>query len=41
MLIAMGDEMKKIIGLEMLADDYLVKTFNTRELLASVKAVLR
>jgi len=41
MLTAMGDEMDKIIGLEMGADDYLAKPFNPRELLARVKAVLR
>ena len=41
MLTAMSDEMDKIIGLEMGADDYLAKPFNPRELLARVKAVLR
>jgi two-component system OmpR family response regulator len=41
MLTAMGDEMDKIIGLEMGADDYLAKPFNPRELLARIKAVLR
>lgn len=41
MLTAMGDEMDKIIGLEMGADDYLSKPFNPRELLARIKAVLR
>jgi len=41
MLTAMSDEMDKIIGLEMGADDYLSKPFNPRELLARIKAVLR
>jgi two-component system, OmpR family, response regulator len=41
MLTAMGDEVDRIIGLEMGADDYLVKVANPRELLARVRAVLR
>jgi len=41
MLTAMGEEMDRIIGLEMGADDYLAKPFNPRELLARIKAVLR
>ncbi|WP_345009757.1 response regulator [Pseudaeromonas paramecii] len=41
MLTAMGEEMDKIIGLEMGADDYLAKPFNPRELLARIRAVLR
>lgn len=41
MLTAMGEEMDRIIGLEMGADDYLPKPFNPRELLARIKAVLR
>ncbi|CAK0762871.1 DNA-binding dual transcriptional regulator OmpR [Azospirillaceae bacterium] len=41
MLTAIGDETDRIIGLEMGADDYLVKPFNPRELLARIKAVLR
>ncbi len=41
MLTAMGDDIDKIIGLEMGADDYLAKPFNIRELLARIKAVLR
>ncbi|WP_026376207.1 two-component system response regulator OmpR [Aestuariibacter salexigens] len=41
MLTAKGDEVDRIIGLEMGADDYLPKPFNPRELLARVKAVLR
>lgn len=40
-LSAKGDELDRIIGLEMGADDYLPKPFNTRELLARVKAILR
>lgn len=41
MLTAMGDDMDRIVGLEMGADDYLPKPFNPRELLARIKAVLR
>jgi two-component system, OmpR family, response regulator len=41
MLTAMGDEVDRIIGLEMGADDYLAKAANPRELLARVRAVLR
>jgi two-component system OmpR family response regulator len=41
MLTAKGDDIDRIIGLEMGADDYLPKPFNPRELLARVKAVLR
>lgn len=41
MLTAKGDEVDRIIGLEMGADDYLPKPFNPRELLARIKAVLR
>jgi two-component system OmpR family response regulator len=40
-LTAMGDHTDRIVGLEIGADDYLVKPFNARELLARVKAVLR
>ena len=40
-LTAMADETDRIIGLELGADDYLVKPFNPRELLARVRAVLR
>jgi len=40
-LSARGDEIDRIIGLEMGADDYLPKPFNPRELLARIKAVLR
>ncbi|SBS24669.1 Transcriptional regulatory protein OmpR [Marinomonas spartinae] len=41
MLTANSDEMDRIIGLEMGADDYLAKPFNPRELLARIKAILR
>ncbi|WP_137043588.1 response regulator [Pseudolabrys sp. FHR47] len=41
MLTAKGDDVDRIIGLEMGADDYLVKPFNPRELLARIRAVLR
>jgi two-component system OmpR family response regulator len=40
-LSAKGEEVDRILGLEMGADDYLAKPFNARELLARVKAVLR
>lgn len=40
-LSARGEEMDKIIGLEVGADDYLSKPFNPRELLARIRAVLR
>jgi two-component system, OmpR family, response regulator len=40
-LTARGEEIDRIIGLEMGADDYLSKPFNPRELLARIKAVLR
>ncbi|QYM79853.1 response regulator transcription factor [Horticoccus luteus] len=41
MLTARGDEMDRIVGLEVGADDYVPKTFSTRELLARLRAVLR
>ncbi len=41
MLTARGDEIDRIVGLEMGADDYLPKPFNPRELLARISAVLR
>lgn len=41
MLTAKGEEIDRIIGLEMGADDYIAKPFNPRELLARIRAVLR
>ena len=41
MVTAKGEDVDKIIGLELGADDYLAKPFNTRELIARIKAVLR
>ena len=41
MLTAKGDEIDRIVGLEMGADDYLPKPFNPRELVARIQAVLR
>lgn len=41
MLTARGDDIDKILGLELGADDYIVKPFNPRELVARIKAVLR
>lgn len=41
LLTAMADETDRIVGLELGADDYLVKPFNPRELLARIRAVLR
>jgi two-component system OmpR family response regulator len=41
MLTARGEEVERIIGLEMGADDYLAKPFSPRELLARVKSILR
>jgi DNA-binding response OmpR family regulator len=41
MMTARGDDIDKIVGLELGADDYVAKPFNTRELMARVKAVLR
>lgn len=41
MLTALGDEADRIVGLEIGADDYLPKTFSSRELLARLRAVTR
>jgi DNA-binding response OmpR family regulator len=41
MLTAKGEEIDKVLGLELGADDYMTKPFSLRELLARVKAVLR
>jgi DNA-binding response OmpR family regulator len=41
MLTARGEDIDKIVGLELGADDYLAKPFNPRELLARIRAVLR
>jgi len=41
MLTARGDEVDRIVGLELGADDYLSKPFNPRELVARIRAVLR
>jgi len=41
MLTARGDDMDRVVGLEIGADDYLSKPFNPRELLARIKAILR
>ena len=41
MLTARGDEIDRIVGLELGADDYLTKPFSSRELLARIRAVLR
>lgn len=41
MLTAKGEEIDKVLGLELGADDYMTKPFNTRELLARIKARLR
>jgi len=41
MLTARGDEMDRILGLELGADDYIPKPFNPREIVARIKAVLR
>lgn len=41
MLTAKGEEIDRVVGLEMGADDYVAKPFSSRELLARIKAVLR
>jgi len=41
MLTAKGDELDRVLGLEMGADDYVVKPFSPRELVARVKSLLR
>ena len=41
MLTARGEETDRIVGLELGADDYVVKPFSARELVARIRAVLR
>ncbi|MBJ7549178.1 response regulator [Marinomonas ostreistagni] len=41
MLTAKGDEIDRVVGLELGADDYLAKPFSERELLARIRAILR
>lgn len=41
MLTAKGEDLDKVLGLEMGADDYMTKPFSMREMLARVKAMLR
>ena len=41
LLTARGEDVDRIVGLEIGADDYLSKPFNPRELLARVRAILR
>ena len=41
MLTARGDDLDKVLGLELGADDYLAKPFNDRELLARIRAIIR
>jgi len=41
MITARGEEIDRVVGLELGADDYISKPFSVRELLARIKAVLR
>lgn len=41
MLTALGDDIDRVVGLELGADDYITKPFNSRELLARIKSLLR
>ena len=41
MLTARGEDIDRVLGLELGADDYLPKPFNDRELVARIKAILR
>jgi DNA-binding response OmpR family regulator len=41
MITARGEEVDRVVGLELGADDYVVKPFSVRELMARIKAVLR
>jgi two-component system OmpR family response regulator len=41
MLTALGDDIDRVVGLELGADDYVTKPFNSRELVARIKALLR
>jgi DNA-binding response OmpR family regulator len=41
MLTAKGETIDKVLGLELGADDYVVKPFDAKEILARIKAVLR
>ena len=41
MITARGEEVDRVVGLELGADDYICKPFSVRELMARVKAVLR
>ncbi len=41
MITALGEEVDRVVGLEMGADDYVTKPFSVRELMARIKAVLR
>src|SRR5450759_4985394 len=41
LLTAKGEEIDKVLGLELGADDYITKPFSLRELLARIKAILR